>query len=136
MTPRRWYWKAYLVLIAALTVGGIALSIMWWEDTPVLDRITDWISLPMYIVQVVGLSGFIYFRRIGSLLLWKLVFAGTVLEFGWAAWQMIEHSEEFSGFGTAFAVGMPLTIALASVPMLIALYIYAFRSQALWASPA
>jgi hypothetical protein len=129
---RRWYWKMYFILMAALTVGGAGLSFYHWNETASLDRLAEWASLPLYIVQLVGLFGFIYWRRIGSSLLWKLVFGATVLELVWAAYEMaVETSPLFSddlSFFLAMAVGGIVLL----LPLLVALYIYAFRSRVLW----
>src|SRR5260221_9617865 len=85
---RRWYWKMYFILMAALTVGGVGLSFYHWNETASLDRLAEWASLPLYIVQLVGLLGFIYCRRIDLSMLCELVILATVLELGLAAYLM------------------------------------------------
>jgi hypothetical protein len=129
---RRWYWKVYLILMAALTVGGTGLSLYYWDETSSLDRIAGWASLPMYIVQLVGLFGFIYWWRIGSSLLWKFVFGATVLELVWVIHEMAVETSWFSGDDLPFFVSMAVGSTVLLLPLLVALYIYAFRSQVLW----
>jgi hypothetical protein len=129
---RRWYWKMYFMLMAALTVGGVGLSLYYWRETASLGRIAEWASLPMYIVQLLGLFGFIYWRRIGSSLLWKFVFGATVLELGWAAYEMAVETSVFSGDELPFLLAMAVGGTVLLLPLLVALYIYAFRSRVLW----
>jgi hypothetical protein len=129
---RRWYWKAYLVFLASLTIGGLGLSFYWWEETASIDRIAEWLSLPMYLVQLVGLIGFIYWRPIGSVLLWKFVFAATILELGWIMYEFSEPTVTFSAQDAVFLVTISVVGAIIFLPLLIALYIYAFRSGELW----
>ncbi len=129
---RRWYWKVYFVLIGALTVSGIGLSFYYPGETASLDRIAEWASVPMYAVQLVGLFGFIHWRRIGSPLLWKFVFAATVLEFVWASYEMALETSVFSSDDLPFFLSMAFGGIALLLPLLVALYIYAFRSQELW----
>jgi hypothetical protein len=122
----------YLILMAALTVGGVGLSFYYWEETASLDRIAEWMSLPMYIVQLIGLFGFIYWRRIGSSLLWKFVFGATVLELVWAVYEMAVETSPFPRDDLMFLLAMAVGGTVLLLPLLVALYIYAFRSQGLW----
>jgi hypothetical protein len=130
--PQRWYWKAYLVFFASLTMGGLGLSFYWWEETASFDRIAEWLSLPMYLVQLAGLIGFIYWRRIGSALLWKFVFAVTILELGWAMYEISGHTDPFSTADATFLVATAVIGIAMFLPLLIALYKYAFQSGELW----
>jgi hypothetical protein len=130
---RRWYWKVYLILIASMTVGGIGLSFYWWEETVSLDRIAEWISLPMHGVQLAGLFGFVYFRRIGSSVLWKFVFAATVVELAWMTYEMTTDAGPFSSSDFAILAAITVVGVVMLLPLLVALYVYAFRSRELWA---
>jgi hypothetical protein len=129
---RWWYWKVYFILMAALTVAGTGLSLHYWDETSSLDRIAGWASLPMYIVQLVGLLGFIYWWRIGSSLLWKFVFGATVLELVWVTCEIALETRSLSGDDLPFFVSMAVGSTVLLLPLLVALYIYAFRSQVLW----
>jgi hypothetical protein len=68
---RKW-WKVYFFLALTLTVLGVALPLFidegqelaWWE----------WIYMPLYVVQIVGLFGFVYWRRLAIPPLWQFVF--------------------------------------------------------------
>ena len=128
--PRRWYWKLYLLLTTLLTIGGIGLSFYFSEELTSIDHIAEWAALPMYLVQLVGLFGFVYGRRFGSALLWKLVFAVTILDLLWAGYSLFIDGAAFANtVGAVFAFIM----AAIYLPLLAALYIYAFRSNNLWA---
>jgi hypothetical protein len=129
---RRWYWKLYLILMTALTVGGVGLPFYYWEESSSIDRMAEWLSLPMYIVQLVGLFGFIYWRRIGSALLCKLVFAATVLELVWVAYEMSMETGPFPGENLPFFLAMVVGGSVVLLPLVVALYVYAFRSHRLW----
>lgn len=131
--PRRWYWKLYLLLTTLLTIGGIGLSFYFSEELTSIDHIVEWAALPMYLVQLVGLFGFVYWRRIGSALLWKLVFAVTILDLLWAGYSFAIDAAGFADTGTGVFVIMLIVAAAFFLPLLAALYIYAFRSDNLWA---
>src|SRR5688572_14146823 len=92
---RKW-WKAYFFLMLALTVGGLALPLFiendrqmaWWE----------WLYYPLYAVQIVGLFGFVYWRRFGVPLVWQVVFLASVMYEVWDLFQM-STDPELKGMG-------------------------------------
>jgi hypothetical protein len=126
---RRW-WKAYFVFALLLTIGAFALPFVvkggaempWWH----------WVYVPLYIAQLVGLFGFVFWRRIGVPPLWKLVFLGSV---AYTASNLLSMatlpgiaSTEHGGFLIA---GVVANLVL-QVPMLIGLFLYGFRCKELW----
>ena len=130
--PRRWYWKLYLLLTTLLTIGGIGLSFYFSEELTSIDHIVEWAALPMYLLQLVGLFGFVYWRRIGSALLWKLVFAVIILDLLWEGYSFAIDAAGFADTGTGIFVIMLIVAAAIYLPLLAALYLYAFRSDNLW----
>ena len=128
---RRWYWKLYLLVMAVLAIAGWGLMFFLSEEITAIEDIAGWAALPMYLVQLVGLFGFVYWRRIGSPLLWKLVFAVTILDLLWNYSLEIEAAG-FADTGTGVFVIMLIAVAASYLPLLAALYIYAFRSDNLW----
>jgi hypothetical protein len=132
-THRRWYWKLYLILMVALTVGGLGLSFYYWHESSNIDRVAEALAVPMYIVQLAGLFGFVYALRIGSELLWKWVFAAAVLEQVWAGYEMTMTMADSAGDDSLLVLGVIVAATgVVVLPMLVALYIYGFRSPAIW----
>ena len=103
------------------------------EETTAIEDIAQWAGLPMYLVQLVGLFGFVYWRRIGSALLWKLVFAVTILDLLWQGYSFAIDAAGFTDTGTGVFVTMLVVVAAIFLPLLAALYLYAFRSDDVWA---
>ena len=132
---RRWYWKLYLLVMAVLTLTFAGWGQMFFlsEETTAIEDIAGWAALPMYLVQLVGLFGFVYWRRIGSALLWKLVFAVIILELLWQGYSFAIDAAGFADTGTGVFVIMLIVAAAIFLPLLAALYLYAFRSDNLWA---
>ena len=131
---RRWYWKLYLLVTAVLTltVAGWGLMFFLSEEITAIEDIAGWAALPMYLVQLVGLCGFVYWRRIGSPLLWKLVFAVTILDLLWQGYSFAIDAAGFADTGTGVFVTMLIVAPAFFLPLLAALYLYAFRSDNLW----
>ena len=130
---RRWYWKLYLLVMAVLTIAGWGLMFFFTEETTAIEDIAQWAGLPMYLVQLVGLFGFVYWRRIGSALLWKLVFAVTILDLLWQGYSFAIEAAGFADTGTGVFVFMSIVVLAFFLPLLAALYLYAFRSDDVWA---
>jgi hypothetical protein len=123
-------WKAYFFLALTLTIAGLALPLFvdegrelgWWE----------WIYLPLYAVQIVGLFGFVYSRRLAIPPLWQFVFVASVIYEVWDLFSMA-IAPELKGTGhTGFLVTNVAAALLLQVPMLIGLFLYGFRSKELW----
>lgn len=126
---RRW-WKVYFFLALALTVAGLVVpfiadddqNMAWWE----------WIYIPLYVVQILGLFGFVFWRRLGVPPVWQVVFFASL---AYEAWDLFSAATnpELEGTGYTGLVVMVNTAILAlQVPMLIALFLYGFRSRELW----
>jgi hypothetical protein len=126
---RGWFWKLYLALMVLLLVGGIIFEFYHWE----LVRIFDLIKFLLYVLQLIGLFGFVYWRRIASAVLWKFVFAVAVCQFLYECYLMaVQPLGSFLGNGSLVALGI-VGFAI-NFPFFVALYIYGFRSHRLWAT--
>jgi hypothetical protein len=134
---RRWYWKAYfflgVVLSASLVVLLAAFSYFFPDKVFAPEMIAGSVSLPLYFVQLVGLHGFVYRRRSGYARLWQLVFAATVLETAWSFYSAADDLPDLHGFDAWFYAGFTLGWTALMTPLLVALFLYAFRSPRLWA---
>ena len=129
---RRWYWKLYLLVMAVLTIAGWGLMFFLSGEITSIEDMAEWAALPMYLVQLVGLFGLVYGRRIGSARVWKLVFAVTALDFLWNGYSLAINAESFANISAIFLVFMAAVVAAIFVPLLAALYLYAFRSDEMW----
>jgi hypothetical protein len=121
---RRTWWKTYFVVILALTVLGLASRFLvqdarqlpWWE----------WLLIPLFIIQIVGLFGFAYWRRLGIPVLWRVVFLASVAN---EVWDLVSITTDPDLKDDTFFVGATLFL---QIPMLIGLFLYAFRCKELW----
>lgn len=102
-------------------------------ETAPSDIVVEWISLPFYIVQLLGLYGFVYWRRFGYERLWQLVFAVTVIETVWTVYSVGDDLPDLEGYETGLLAVMAVGGTALMAPLLVALFIYAFRSSRLWA---
>ena len=132
---RRWYWKLYLLVMAVLTLTFAGWGLMFFlsEETTAIEDIAQWAALPMYLVQLVGFFGFVYGRRIGSARVWKLAFAATILDLLWTGYTLETDLVSFASVGvTVLTIMVSVSVAI-FLPLLAALYLYAFRSDDVWA---
>jgi hypothetical protein len=129
---RRWYWKAYFFLSASMMALAIGFYLYPGYETAPSDIVAEWVSLPFYVVQLLGLYGFIYWRRFGHERPWRLVFAATVIEDIWTVYSFWSDLPDVQSEAGLFAI-MVVTATALMAPALVALFIYAFRSPRLWA---
>jgi hypothetical protein len=127
---RRKWWKAYFFLALALTIGGVGAAFVfedsgetaWWER----------IYIPLYIIQIVGLFGFVFWRRLGVAPVWQLVFLVSI---AYEAWNLFSMASDPDLKGSAHAGFLLTTVVVSLVlqlPMLIGLFFYGFRCKELW----
>src|SRR3954471_18910897 len=107
---RRWYWKAYFFLSASMVVLAIGFYLYPGYETAPSDIVAEWASMPFYIVQLVGLYGFIYWRRVGHAKLWQLVFGVTVIEDVWTVYSFGDDLPDLRGFETGLLAIMVVTV--------------------------
>jgi len=126
---RRRLWQAYFFLALVLTVAGLALPFFieasaetaWWE----------WMYMPIYVVQLIGLFGFVFSRRLGIPPIWQAVFLISLAYEAWSLFSMATDPE-LNGTGYGFLVMTVATTLLLQLPMLVGLFLYGFRCKALW----
>ena len=128
---RRW-WKAYFLVALILTAGGFVFS--WFADIEWGMRWWEWLFVPLYALQIFALYCFAFWHRVGVRRGWKLLFVASVLYEIWCLVELtmtpeLESISQAQGFFLASTIGGTLAIQM---PMLVALFLYAFRSEELW----
>ena len=131
---QRRLWKAYFVLMVALTIGGYALP-LFVSIEPSGGEFEDLVLLPLYLAQLVGLFGFAYWRAIGTRRIWQWIFGATVLETAWMLYGFVTEVRP-SELGSFFMIGLGVIIAPLLILLFWALFSYAFRAQGLWPKAA
>jgi hypothetical protein len=123
------WWKIYFWLLVALTtleVGSNLLS----ED--LLEYYT-FFGMLVGVVSIIGLLGYIQQTPILSKYLWAGVFFANLLVLGYAVYNINNHWEEITEAGATNEVlwggGVGLIFL---IPLLFALYSYAFNTSKLW----
>ena len=129
---RRLCWKLYFYLAVLLTVGVGATPFLVSSDITAytLRDIALW---PLYVAQLVGLYGYVYVRRIGSCRIWQLIFVVSMLDAFWMAYEFTTSASP-AELGSLFVVTVAAAAAVLILPLWLALYSYAFRSESLWAN--
>ena len=121
---RHWLWRLYFG-------GMLVLPFAVPADDP--SRIlSDIALLSLYIVQLVALYAFVFSKRLGTPRLWQIIFVVTVLEFGWMTYEFLVVDSPPADLGPMFLASIAIGTTVLLLPLGIAIYIYAFRSAALW----
>jgi hypothetical protein len=113
------FWLIYL----ALSVCFIIWDFLFVSDKP--SMLDNMVGLAISILSLAGLVGFIFQRRIGYRLLWRILFCLAALGFGF-------------GLAVILFVGeLPnslkfLAILAIAIPSYYALFSYAYRSPHIW----
>lgn len=95
----------------------------------------EWLSVPIYVLQLVALWGYAFWRRIGTPPWWKLVLAATIVLEAWFAYQMAADPQLAFAYGDWPVMGAVVAVYVFEVPIWFALFLYAFRCRQLWLSP-
>jgi hypothetical protein len=127
---RRKWWKAYFFLALALTLVVLALPFLvdesretpWWE----------WMYVPLYVVQIVGLFGFVFWRRLGVPPVWQVVFLASIAYEIWDLFSMATDPDLKTTDHAGFLMTMVAATLVLQVPMLVGLFLYGFRCKELW----
>ena len=126
------FWKAYLFFCLILTGAIILASFAFPKEMEPWGSF-DYIQAVLWLVGIVGLYGFAYGRGFGRVVYWKIIFLIILavdviypMLFLIDEWPAV--IEESSGeFGYFLFTGWVFV-----VPFYIALYLYGWRSEALW----
>ena len=125
---KRWGWKAYFYLLLVLTIGAATFTFLgdlhgetpWWE----------WGFVPLYVLQLAGLFGFAYGRAVAEARLWRVIFIASV---AYEAWNLATTAMDPEVAAHPELLGMAALLSFGlQLPLLVALYLYGFRSEALW----
>lgn len=127
---RRSWWKAYFFFALAVAIAALSLP-LWVEEFREMTW-WDWTSIPLSIVQLTGLFGFAWWRRLGVPVVWQVVFLASVFCEGWALVSMATDADLRSGGHEALITLQILGTLLLQGPLLIALFLYGFRCKKLW----
>jgi hypothetical protein len=100
---------------------------MTWEGFSLLDVL----DIPISLIALVGVFGYAYKRKIIGERFWQFWLFVAI------GWDILVHGalEDFSDLGeiSTIEIGIGLAVAaLLILPQYIALYLYGFRSTALW----
>lgn len=110
-----------------LTLAGVSMPLfveyqaVWW----------DWVFIPLYIVQLAGLFGFVYSQRLAAPRLWQAVFVLSVAYGLWDLFTMTTETE-LAEQGEGFLFSMVAGLLLLQLPLFAALFLYGFRCKELW----
>ena len=120
---RKIWWKLYVWLVTVLIYLSIAYD-LYSVGIYVLNRTAE---LAVVIFSIVGLFGFAYDQSIFRRLIWQLWLPFIVF---WDVWGWYEFYSVQSTKLDAILDLLPYV--LLSIPEYIALYLYGYRSTALW----
>jgi hypothetical protein len=125
----RGWWKAYFFVALAITTVGLAFpfflpeqpEMAWWE----------WSYIPLYVLEVVGLFGLAFWRRLAVPIIWQIVLVASVLYELRNVYVMFTDDDLTRQSGS-FTLFMMVGIFLFQAPMWAGLYLYGFRCKELW----
>jgi hypothetical protein len=126
----RVWWKAYFFLAVALTVLVILFPLLV-DDEAVTDW-SEWWHVPLYVVQLVGLFGFAFWRRIAMPRFWQIAFIASVAYETYSFYSTVVETGFPTFFGNFFFAAVIGVSLLLQAPLLIALFLYGFRCHDLW----
>src|SRR5689334_5242698 len=129
---RRWFWVAFLVLAVVVALNAILTPLLlrpvreqyvWWQ----------WAYIPLLVLQLVGLYGYVFARRIGIRRVWQVAF---VISVPYAIWSVYSPTGNptFSDRSATFWAATIAVGLIVEVPMLVGLFRYGFRSRDVWDS--
>jgi hypothetical protein len=124
------WWKKYFFFALALFLAQLGLMVFFeeaWRTTG-----WDWAYVPIAAAELAGLLGFAWRRRLGRPELWQIVFLAS-LAYEAAGWFSLATDPDLkAGAHESFIMLALLADWIVRLPMLIALFLYGFRSKALW----
>lgn len=117
-------WLIYLAIIACITILGFF---------PLPQNPKEYISIVFGFIWCIGLSGFVFQRRILYKLFWRiwlsLIFIATGMGFTLFIFSIFTGSSPT--YGQLIFYGAMLVVTF---PMYYAIYVYAYRSPSVWQS--
>lgn len=136
MVRRSKFWRAYFFLLAFLMIAIYAVPYVPWFFPPLefAPDGKDFGHFALTIVELFGLYGFAYSRRLGGRAVWRVVFAVSVLLAAYSAYMLLAETDAETR--DMFSSPMFLAIGFVSfglfIPLWIALFRYAWTDRQLW----
>ena len=131
-------WKTYfwfILIVTALFIFYVfSLNLGFFpsisEDIDLKLDSKGWYSVVFSVVILLPLFGISYNKRISKVLIWKFVFIVQICDFLWEYFDI--KSELIAEPLSPYSISVILFFLVFVVPMVIANYIYAFKSEAIW----
>ena len=126
------FWKAYFFFWLAL-FGVIILASFAWPEGMKPWETYDYIEAVLWLVGILGLYGFSFRRGFGKANYWKVIF--IIILAVEVVYPAVELLREWSPVAEEESNGLSLFLLAAlvlMVPYYIGLYLYGWRSKALW----
>jgi len=123
------WWKIYFWLLVALTISDVGSNLLS-ED---LLEYSTFFGMLVGVVSIIGLLGYIQQTPLLSKYLWAGVFFANFLVLGYAVYNINNNWKEITEAGASSEVLWGVGIGLIFlIPLLFALYSYAFNTSKLW----
>ncbi|MGB2791026.1 MAG: hypothetical protein WBC29_00540 [Candidatus Moraniibacteriota bacterium] len=127
------FWKIYSILIASIIVVAIIAGVLFFGGQLRVNSFIGLLLVLPALVPPIGLIAFAWGKPIGWLWMWKMfvwiLSVISALEFIGRIINMVNQDD--SCFGAWCYITEPLSIAF-GLPLVIGLYLYAYRSQEIW----
>ena len=123
---RKW-WKAIFFFALALMVLDV-VPLFWNDEKKVASW--QWWSILFSTVQIMGLFGFAFWRRIAIPPFWQVMFVASVIYEIFDLYSMAADSD-FSSSPVLLFFNVAITLML-QMPLLVGLFLYGLRSKELW----
>lgn len=125
---RTFWWKTYFWSIGVLAVGAIVFDVYEQRRVEAFD-VVDYAT---WIISLAGVFGFAYSRAILHKRLWQ---AWLPLAIGWDLVTLTrQYMADPSETDPLLIVFVLLIVGILFVPEYVALYLYGYRSDALWSA--
>lgn len=123
-------WTIYFWLIALL-VGASAIARVYLFFTREIVTIYDLIESLISVIAIIGLYGFAYQTPLLNPTFWKIVWGLGMLIWIWSFFSA-KNVEMIEQIGLAKGAAVFSLLSMLSVPVLVGLCLYSFRSAVLW----
>lgn len=124
---RKFWWKMYFWSIGLLAVGAIAADVYEQRRVEVFN-VVDYAT---WILSLAGVFGYAYSRALLHKRFWQV---WLPLAVGWDLLALIRQYTANPGADLAPLVFVLFIVAILFVPEYVALYLYGYRSDALWSA--
>lgn len=120
-----------IALGLVLAWGTFVIGYCVWLMTQTPPIPTDYWSMILTVLLYAALTAFLFGKGLGQSIWWKVVFVALCFEF--LNWNFLLPYLGVARLGsTDYSVASVLVDFVSSLPALLFLYIYAFRSEYIW----